>query len=164
MMIHFFKYIVPFGLTRSFIAFPLLSSLAVLCWFGGHNPTVAFVGSGLGGMGVLNFTLDWSNITSTIMLSPWWTQVIQFVAFVISVWILVPIAKFKGLCKYICQPQAVLDTILTTVKGGSDKIPIMSNHLFLANGTLYPFQQLITADAQFNETAYEEYGPVYMSS
>ncbi|CAM0139405.1 unnamed protein product [Umbelopsis sp. WA50703] len=126
-------------------AFPLLSSLAVLCWFGGHNPTVAFVGSGLGGMGVLNFTLDWSNITSTIMLSPWWTQVIQFVAFVISVWILVPIAKFKGLW-------------------GSDKIPIMSNHLFLANGTLYPFQQLITADAQFNETAYEEYGPVYMSS
>ncbi|KAG2180274.1 hypothetical protein INT43_004063 [Umbelopsis isabellina] len=131
---------------NSFTApFPLLSSLAVLCWFGGHNPTVAFVGSGLGGMGVLNFTLDWSNITSTIMLSPWWTQVIQFVAFVLSVWILVPIAKFNGLW-------------------GSDKIPIMSNHLFLANGTLYPFQKLITADAQFNETAYEEYGTVFMSS
>jgi hypothetical protein len=59
---------------------------------------VAFVGSGLGGMGVLNFTLDWSNITSSIMLYPWWTQLIQFVAFVVSVWILVPIAKFNGLC------------------------------------------------------------------
>jgi hypothetical protein len=58
----------------------------------------AFVGSGLGGMGVLNFTLDWSNITSSIMLYPWWTQLIQFVAFVVSVWILVPIAKFNGLC------------------------------------------------------------------
>lgn len=64
----------------------------------------AFVGSGLGGMGVLNFTLDWSNITSSIMLSPWWTQVIQFIAFVLSVWVLVPIAKFKGLCKsYFCS-------------------------------------------------------------
>ncbi|KAG2181569.1 hypothetical protein INT44_008384 [Umbelopsis vinacea] len=126
-------------------AFPLTSSLAVLCWFGGHNEVVAFVGSGLGGMGVLNFTLDWSNITSAIMLSPWWTQVIQFVAFVLSVWVLVPIAKFNGLW-------------------GSDKIPLMSNRLFLANGTAYPFTKLITPDAQFNETAYEEYGPVYMSA
>lgn len=40
----------------------------------------------------------------------------------------------------------------------------MSNRLFLANGTRYPFTALITPDAQFNQTAYEEYGPVYMSS
>jgi OPT oligopeptide transporter protein len=74
----------------------LQSSLIILT-----NLLTAFVGSGLGGMGVLNFTLDWSNITSSIMLSPWWTQVIQFVAFVLSVWVLVPIAKYKGLCKQI---------------------------------------------------------------
>lgn len=115
-------------------------------------------------MGVLNFTLDWSNITSTIMLSPWWTQVIQFVAFVLSVWILVPIAKFNGLCEYNCFSPRMYNSILNCREGGSDKIPIMSNHLFVANGTLYPFQKLITADAQFNETAYEDYGPVFMSS
>jgi hypothetical protein len=61
----------------------------------------------------------------------------------------------------LCFDQLVNDRIF---KGGSDSIPIMSNRLFLANGTQYPFQALITPDAQFNETAYEEYGPVYMSS
>lgn len=76
--------------------FPFLSSLAIICWFAPNNKVASFVGSGLGGMGVLNFTLSWSNITSDVTLSPWWTQVIKFVAYVISVYILVPISHFKG--------------------------------------------------------------------
>ncbi|KAG0283561.1 hypothetical protein BGZ97_008486, partial [Linnemannia gamsii] len=48
-------------------AFPFTSSLAVLCWFAPHNDAVKYISSGLGGMGFLNFTLDWSNITSNIM-------------------------------------------------------------------------------------------------
>ncbi|KAF9572651.1 hypothetical protein BGW38_008503, partial [Lunasporangiospora selenospora] len=72
-------------------AFPFTSSLAILCWFAPRNDTIKFISSGFGGMGFLNFTLNWSNVTSSIMVSPWWTQVIGFVAFVVSVWILVPI-------------------------------------------------------------------------
>ncbi|KAK9763427.1 OPT superfamily [Basidiobolus ranarum] len=125
--------------------FPFTSSLAVLCWIAPYNDTVAFVGSGLGGMGVLNFTLDWSNITSSIMLYPWWTQVTIFAAFVLNVWILVPMSYFGNLW------------------GGRD-FPIMSNKLFTGEGSKYPFQKLITSDLKFNETAYAEYGPVYMGS
>lgn len=36
-------------------AFPLTSSLAILCWIAPYNKTVNFIGSGMGGMGVLNF-------------------------------------------------------------------------------------------------------------
>ncbi|ORX95574.1 hypothetical protein K493DRAFT_282725 [Basidiobolus meristosporus CBS 931.73] len=125
--------------------FPFTSSLAVLCWFAPYNDTVSFVGSGLGGMGVLNFTLDWANITSNIMLYPWWTQVTGFVAFVISVWILVPMSYFGDLWR-------------------GREFPIMSNKLFTASGERYPFQKLMTAEMKFNETAYEEFGPVYMGT
>ncbi|RUS22850.1 oligopeptide transporter protein [Endogone sp. FLAS-F59071] len=139
--------------------FPFLSSLAILCWFAPHNPTVKFVGSGLGGMGFLNFTLDWSNVTSSITLMPWWTQVITFVAFVVSMWILAPIVYFNKLWN-------------------ADKIPIFSQSLclldhipadefqkvFLQNGTTYPVLKLITPENTFNETAYAEYGPPIVSS
>lgn len=62
----------------------------------------AFVGSGLGGMAVLNFTLDWSNISfyGNPLLTPWWTQVILFVCFVLSSWILIPIFYFGKLGRF----------------------------------------------------------------
>jgi hypothetical protein len=32
----------------------MTAALAPVCWFGGHNKAASFVGSGMGGMGVLN--------------------------------------------------------------------------------------------------------------
>lgn len=55
----------------------MTSSLALLCWFS-RDPMTQFLGSGLGGTGVLNFTLDWSNIGSTMIYYPYWAQVSGF--------------------------------------------------------------------------------------
>jgi hypothetical protein len=79
--------------------FPMLSSLAFLCWVAPNNKIANFIGAGFGGMGFLNLSLDWSNVASTtsLFLTPWWTQVVMFVAFVCSCWILLPAAKFGGL-------------------------------------------------------------------
>ncbi|KAF9903593.1 hypothetical protein EC991_003505 [Linnemannia zychae] len=126
-------------------AFPFTSSLAVLCWFAPRNDTVKFISSGLGGMGFLNFTLDWSNIKSDIMVSPWWTQVISFTAFVVSVWILVPIVQFTGVWNPI-------------------DLPVMSNRLYTGNGTKYPFGELTDKHGVFQPQAYERLGNVYMST
>lgn len=124
--------------------FPMTGSLAFLCWVASRNKVANFIGSGLGGMGFLNFTLDWSNITSSIMIMPYWTQVVQFCAFVLGAWILLPAAKWGKL--------------------GSFKYGLMSNKLFLANGTKYPATELMTPDFKFNETAYEQLGPAYMGT
>ncbi|CAN6597051.1 oligopeptide transporter 1 [Trichomonascus vanleenenianus] len=124
--------------------FPMTSSVAVICWLAPNNYTANFIGSGLGGMGFFNFTLDWSNITSSIMLMPYWTQVVQFAAFVFGAWVLIPAAKWGNL--------------------GSFKPGLMSNHLFLENGTLYPAAQLMTPDFQFNETRYNELGPIHLGT
>ncbi|KAJ5693293.1 hypothetical protein N7462_002716 [Penicillium macrosclerotiorum] len=125
--------------------FPFTSSLAFLCWVAPRNPVANFIGSGLGGMGFLNLSLDWSNINwngSSIMLTPWWTQVLLFLAFAFNCWVLLPAAKWGKL--------------------GSYKHGLMSNSLFQANGTSYPVTKVMTSTYHLNETAYEEYGPMYM--
>lgn len=80
-------------------AFPMLGSLAFLCWVAPHNPVANFVGAGYGGMGFLNLSLDWSSISTlyNLFLTPWWTQVIIFAGYVTACWILLPAAKYGGL-------------------------------------------------------------------
>ncbi|KAJ5645496.1 Oligopeptide transporter [Penicillium longicatenatum] len=125
--------------------FPFLSSLAFLCWVAPHNAVANFIGSGLGGMGFLNLSLDWSNINwngSSIMLTPFWTQVILFLAYAFNCWVLLPAAKWGNL--------------------GSYKHGLMSNSLLMANGTTYPTLEVLTPEYHLNETAYQQYGPMYM--
>ncbi|KAJ4389340.1 hypothetical protein N0V93_006807 [Gnomoniopsis smithogilvyi] len=126
--------------------FPMVAALAPLCWFAPNNHTVNFLGAGAKGIGLLNITLDWSNITSKVITYPYSVQVVIFVGFVITTWILIPVAYFGDIW-------------------GSPTYDIMSNTLFTKNGSDYPFTSLIYTDAsgnqQVNETKYEEIGLCY---
>ncbi|KAL5313535.1 hypothetical protein ACEPPN_017955 [Leptodophora sp. 'Broadleaf-Isolate-01'] len=129
--------------------FPMLSSLAFLCWVAPNNAAANFVGGGLGGMGFLNLSLNWANVGNlsamgSLFLTPWYTQVIVFSAFVVNCWFLLPLAKWGGL--------------------GVWEHGLMSNRLFMENGTKYPVLELITPQVTLNETAYAEYGPLYVGA
>ncbi len=124
--------------------FPMTSSLAVLCWMAPHNSAFNFIGSGLGGLGAVNFSLDWSNITSEVMLSPYWTIVLEFTGFVLTCWCFLPVIKW--------------------FKAGKYALGLMDNHLLLSNGKHYPIEKLLTDDSRFNKTAYDMYGPIYYGS
>ncbi|TVY32513.1 Oligopeptide transporter [Lachnellula subtilissima] len=129
--------------------FPFLQSLALLCWIAPRNATANFVGGGLGGMGLLNISLDWSNVgnsnlVGSLFLTPWWTQVIVFMAFAVNCWVLLPLAKWGGL--------------------GSWNHHLMSNRLFTANGTSYPIRDLISPDMSLDEVAYAAHGPPYVGT
>jgi hypothetical protein len=97
-------------------AFPMLGSLAFLCWVAPRNPNANFIGAGFGGMGFLNLSLDWANVSSlgnngSLFLTPYWTQVVIFLAFVANCWILLPWAKWGNL--------------------GSFKHGLMNNHVLM---------------------------------
>ncbi|KAJ7064207.1 OPT oligopeptide transporter protein-domain-containing protein [Mycena amicta] len=127
--------------------FPFTASLAFLCWGGGRNHVANFLGSGLGGVGLLNITLDWSNITSTVITYPYSVQVIVFSSFVLTTWLLIPIAYFGNLW-------------------GSPTYNIMSNGLFTKNGSSYPFTKILSVvngEQVFNQTIYDEVGLAYAS-
>ncbi|KAL4991954.1 OPT oligopeptide transporter protein-domain-containing protein [Aspergillus falconensis] len=119
--------------------FPFVASLAPLCWFASRNHTVNFLGAGRGGVGLLNITLNWSNITSMVITYPYSVQC----------WILNPIAYFGKLW-------------------GSPTYDIMSNGGFQKNGSAYPFNDLIYLDSDgmqhVNETKYEEMGLAYLGA
>ena len=129
--------------------FPMLSSLSFLCWVAPRNPVANFIGSGIGGMGFLNLTLDWANISNqsltSPMIVPFWTTVVLTAAFVFNCWVLIPAAKWGNL-------------------GSWKNDQLMSNRLFLENGTRYPVAKLMTPDLSFNETAYQELGPIYLGT
>ncbi|KAF4922513.1 Oligopeptide transporter 2 [Colletotrichum viniferum] len=126
--------------------FPFVAALAPLCWFASCNHVVNFLGAGRGGVGLLNITLNWSNITSTVITYPYSVQVTIFVGFVITTWILIPVAYFGNLW-------------------GSPTYNIMSNGVFQKNGSDYPFESLIYTDSSgnqhVNETRYHEVGLAY---
>ncbi|KAF4872536.1 Oligopeptide transporter 2 [Colletotrichum siamense] len=126
--------------------FPFVAALAPLCWFASRNHVVNFLGAGRGGVGLLNITLNWSNITSTVITYPYSVQVTIFVGFVITTWILIPVAYFGNLW-------------------GSPTYNIMSNGVFQKNGSDYPFESLIYTDSSgnqhVNETKYHEVGLAY---
>ncbi|KJZ73441.1 hypothetical protein HIM_07235 [Hirsutella minnesotensis 3608] len=127
-------------------AFPMLGSLAFLCWVAPHNSVANFVGSGFGGMAMLNLSFDWSSIAAnaSLFLTPWWTQVITFLAFVINCWVLLPAAKWGHLASW--------------------SHGLMSNRVFQENGTAYPLPELLTADFHLNQTAYAEHGELYVGA
>lgn len=128
--------------------FPFVSSLSFLCWVAPHNKVANFIGAGIGGMGFLNLSLDWSNISNTTftnpMITPFWTSVVMFVGFAFSCWVLLPAAKWGGL--------------------GGWNHQLMSNRIFLADGSKYPVQELVSPTGAINQTAYDIYGPPYMGT
>ncbi|KID83678.1 Oligopeptide transporter OPT superfamily [Metarhizium guizhouense ARSEF 977] len=126
--------------------FPMLGSLAFLCWVAPRSPVANFVGAGFGGMGFLNLSLDWSSIASgaSLFLTPWWTQVIMFVAFAVNCWVLLPAAKWGNLASW--------------------NHGLMSNRVFLENGTRYPLSELLTPDMRLNTTAYAQHGDLYVGA
>ena len=97
--------------------FPFVASLAPLCWFASRSHKLNFLGAGRGGAGLLNITLDWSNITSTVITYPYSVQVIVFVAFVITVCLLAPIKiKYIDKCTNVWKRRGswFLSRILVT--------------------------------------------------
>ena len=126
--------------------FPMLGSLAFLCWVAPNNANTNFVGAGLGGMGFLNLSFDWANISNLVnpMIAPFWTSCIIFAGYVFSCWVLIPIAKWGNLGEY--------------------KHGLMSNRLLTANGSQYPVTELMGPNYSFNQTAFEEIGPIYMGT
>lgn len=125
--------------------FPFTSSLAFLCWVAPRNKVANFIGSGLGSVDFLNLLLDWSNINwngSSNMFTPFWTQVILFLAFAFNCWVLLPAAKWGNFESY--------------------HHGLMSNSLLTANGTIYPILEALTPDSQLDQIVYQEYGPMYM--
>lgn len=86
-----------------------------------------------------------SNIGSSLIYYPYWSQVNAFAAFVLGAWILVPIGALGGAWE-------------------NDLYPMQTQSLYMTNGSRYPTAKLMNADYTLNEELYALIGPPKMSA
>lgn len=96
-------------------------------------------------MGMSFLTFDWSQISwiGSPLMVPWWAELHIFVGFAIFYWVLVPILYY-------------------TNSWHLAHFPMIANQPYDKYGDVYNVTRVLTPQDTFNQTAYEEYSPLYM--
>lgn len=72
--------------------FPTLTSIATLCYVNNQSWLLRTLGSGYEGLGISNFSLDWSTIGyNGPLFTPWHAQLNWFAGIMGAVWVAMPI-------------------------------------------------------------------------
>ncbi|KAH9310444.1 hypothetical protein KI387_025479, partial [Taxus chinensis] len=128
--------------------FSTLSSISWVCWIWPRSVTAQQIGSGMRGLGVGAFTLDWSTIASFLfspLVSPFFAIMNVLAGYVLVVYLAVPLA-FWGSNTY-----------------GANKFPLFSSDLFDAQGHNYNITRIVNNKFELDHAAYEQNGRIHMS-
>ncbi|KAI8064712.1 OPT family small oligopeptide transporter [Gongronella butleri] len=128
--------------------FPVLSFFSWVCWIAPNNIVLGQLTGTASGLGILGLAFDWSTITGFLLsplVVPWWAIANIFVGFVFIAWILAPALYYTN----------VWDAKL---------FPIVTQALFTSDGSPWNISKVMNPDRSLNVTAYDEYGPLRMST
>ncbi|KAI3784218.1 hypothetical protein L1987_43313 [Smallanthus sonchifolius] len=129
--------------------FPTLSNLSVLCLVFSKSVTAQQIGSGMRGLGLLSFTVDWSVIASYMgspLVTPFFAIVNVYIGFVMVMYVLIPIT-YWGFDMY-----------------NAKTFPIFSSHLFDRRGQIYDVSAIVNKDFEIDMPQYEKQGQIRMST
>ncbi|GAV72029.1 OPT domain-containing protein [Cephalotus follicularis] len=128
--------------------FPTLSTISWVCWAYPKSVTAQQIGSGMHGLGIGAFAVDWSVIASYLgspLITPFFAIANIAVGYIITMYILLPIA-YWGVNLY--------DT---------HNFPIFSSHLFNAQGEVYNVSAIVNDKFEIDMPAYEQQGHINLS-
>ncbi|KAF7727693.1 hypothetical protein EC973_007249 [Apophysomyces ossiformis] len=123
---------------------PVLTSISWICWIKKDSVLVSQLGSGLNGLGLGSFTLDWSSLAAwypSPLAIPWVVQANMLAGFVFFIWILVPIVYYTNTFE-------------------SKKFPFYNTNQYDFWGNRFDRARVLTPEQYLNETAYAEYSPI----
>ncbi|KAJ2887694.1 hypothetical protein FB639_001135 [Coemansia asiatica] len=130
------------------VIFPALGFLSILCFIAPGNVVANQLGDAFNGVGMLNFSLDWSYISSAYTQSPiaipWIYACNVFAGFVIIMWIATPIGYYKN-------------TFNTGI------MPMYTATLYQTNGSKFDIHQVMTPENMLDPVKYASYGPLRMT-
>ncbi|KAF9185427.1 hypothetical protein BGZ50_003070 [Haplosporangium sp. Z 11] len=126
--------------------FPTVGVLSVICWLNPDN-IILSQWTGSQGLGIGTISLDWSYCAYYIqpLITPWFAQVNVFIGFVVTTYILLPLAYYNNLW-------------------GAKKYPILSTDFYQTNGTLYSVEDVLNDKNVLDDGLYNSYGPLRMSA
>ncbi|KAJ7965863.1 Oligopeptide transporter like [Quillaja saponaria] len=129
--------------------FPTVSTISWVCWAFPKSITVQQLGSGMRGLGLGAFSLDWSVIASYLgspLISPFFAIVNVAVGYILIMYVLLPIV-YWGVNLYDAR-----------------NFPIFSSHLFNAQGQVYNVSAIVNNNFEIDMQAYEKQGRINLSA
>ncbi|XP_059663688.1 oligopeptide transporter 1-like [Cornus florida] len=138
----FSYYIVPNYL------FPSITALSFVCWIWKDSVTAQQLGSGLHGLGIGSFALDWSTVAGFLgspLATPGFAIINILVGYIMIVYMVIPISYWTNLFE-------------------AKRVPIFSSHVFNADGGEYNVSLVLNETTfQFNRQGYDGYSRIYVS-
>ncbi|XP_065853763.1 oligopeptide transporter 1-like [Euphorbia lathyris] len=138
----FAYYIIPNYLFQS------ITALSFVCWIWKDSITAQQIGSGLSGLGIGSFALDWSTISSFLpspLATPGFAVVNLLFGYIIILYIILPITYWTNSYE-------------------AKRFPIISPDVFDVAGSPYNVTHILNSTTfSFNEEAYNGYSKVHLS-
>ncbi|KAL0956572.1 hypothetical protein HGRIS_002709 [Hohenbuehelia grisea] len=127
--------------------FQALSYFSWMCWIMPNNVVVNELFGYQHGLGMSLITFDWAQISyiGSPLATPWWAEANIALGFVFFFWFLTPLLHFLNVWQ-------------------GKYFPISSRGSFDNTGAAYNVSRIINDDLTFNQTAYTEYSPLYIST
>jgi hypothetical protein len=126
----------------------MLTSFSWVCWAWPNSVTAHQLGSGLSGLGIGALSFDWSGISAYLyspLMTPFFASMNIFVGFVIVMYVVTPATYWGNIYN-------------------AKTFPIFSSQLFQTNGQEYDITSVVDSKFELNLTAYEEVGPIHLST
>ncbi|KAI8098534.1 OPT family small oligopeptide transporter [Halteromyces radiatus] len=127
---------------------PVLTSISWICWIKKDSVLVSQLGSGINGLGLGSFTLDWSTLSAwypSALAIPWVVEANMLAGFIFFIYILVPIVYYTNTWE-------------------AKKFPFYNTNQYDIWGNKFDRQRVLTPNQLLNDTAYEDYSPIRITS
>ncbi|XP_052164628.1 oligopeptide transporter 4-like [Oryza glaberrima] len=129
--------------------FPTLTSVSWVCWIFSKSVTAQQLGSGMKGLGLGAFTLDWTAVSAFLyspLISPFFATANILAGYVLLMYVVVPVS-YWGLDLYNAR-----------------RFPIFSSHLFTATGSTYDITAIVNDRFEIDMDGYHRMGRINMST
>ncbi|XP_078150389.1 oligopeptide transporter 4-like [Carex rostrata] len=129
--------------------FPTLTYISWVCWVFSRSVTAHQLGSGMRGLGLGAFTLDWSAVSSFLfspLISPFFAIANIFVGYALFMYVIIPVS-YWGFDLY-----------------NAKTFPILSSHLFTGNGSQYDIEAIVNDKFEIDINAYQKQGKIHLST
>ncbi|XP_058198106.1 oligopeptide transporter 5-like isoform X2 [Rhododendron vialii] len=128
--------------------FPSITAISVVCLIWKNSVTAQQVGSGLKGLGIGSFALDWSTVAGFLgspLATPGFAIINILVGYVLIVYIVIPIAYWNNLFE-------------------ARRFPLFSSHVYDATGRPYNVSLVLNETTfDFNRQGYDDYSKIHLS-
>ncbi|XP_057956720.1 oligopeptide transporter 5-like [Malania oleifera] len=138
----FCYYIVPGFL------FPSISALSFVCWIWKDSVTAQQIGSGMRGMGIGSFGLDWSTVAGFLgspLATPGFAILNILIGFAFTLYVMIPIAYWSNAYE-------------------AKRFPFFSSNVFDSTGQHYNLSRILNQETfQIDQAGYDNYSKIYLS-